>query len=263
MTTATATDPSTVSFEVKLSFPLPDGRTVVQGPLTYESDGLFTTNRCDFIAEPRFREAYRLGNHTGHKFRENPDDLHIEWRVHVLCWAATQALRQEGDFVECGVNTGIFSRAIMHYVGFERFPERSFYLLDTYNGIPLEQMTPHEVALGRAAMNKRYPDCYEMVRETFKDYPNARIIRGRVPETLAQVDSDRVAFLSVDMNIKEPEIAALDHFWDRLVAGAWVVLDDYGFPGHEEQKAAFDEFAAGRGVEILSVPTGQGLLVRP
>ena len=107
----TATDPSTVSFEVKLSFPLPDGRTVVQGPLTYESDGLFTTNRCDFIAEPRFREAYRLGNHTGHKFRENPDDLHIEWRVHVLCWAATQALRQEGDFVECGVNTGIFSRA--------------------------------------------------------------------------------------------------------------------------------------------------------
>ena len=62
----TAPDPSTVSFEVKLSFPLPDGRTVVQGPLTYESDGLFTTNRCDFIAEPRFREAYRLGNHTGH-----------------------------------------------------------------------------------------------------------------------------------------------------------------------------------------------------
>jgi len=69
--------------------------------------------------------------------------------------------------------------------------------------------------------------------------------------------------LHIDMNCTLPEIAAAEYFWDRLVSGAAMLLDDYGHGGHEEQKYAFDGFAKRKGVEILSLPTGQGLIIKP
>jgi hypothetical protein len=42
-----------------------------------------------------------------------------------------------------------------------------------------------------------------------------------------------------------------------------VVLDDYAFRGYERQKAAMDEFARQVGIEILTLPTGQGLIIKP
>jgi O-methyltransferase len=66
------------------------------------------------------------------------------------------------------------------------------------------------------------------------------------------------------MNNKIPEIAAAEYFWDKLVSGAVIVLDDYAWGGyHMGQKLAFDEFAAKRGVEVLSLPCGQGLIIKP
>jgi O-methyltransferase len=97
-------------------------------PLTFASDGLATVHNCDFINEPLFQKAYNLGLQTGHRFGP---DLHIEWRVFVCCWAAYQAKQLDGDYVECGVNTGIVSRAVMEYIDFAGMTNRKFYLLDT------------------------------------------------------------------------------------------------------------------------------------
>jgi hypothetical protein len=41
-----------------------------------------------------------------------------------------------------------------------------------------------------------------------------------------------------------------------------VVLDDYGFEGHEVQKREQDKFAASKNIQILSLPTGQGLIIK-
>ena len=41
-------------------------------------------------------------------------DYRWHWRVHVGLWTATSALKLAGDFVECGVNRGFMSSAIMH-----------------------------------------------------------------------------------------------------------------------------------------------------
>ena len=47
------------------------------------------------------------------------------------------------------------------------------------------------------------------------------------------------------------------------MSGAAIVLDDYGWFKHIEQKRAFDDFASRRGVQVLSLPTGQGLILKP
>jgi hypothetical protein len=72
-----------------------------------------------------------------------------------------------------------------------------------------------------------------------------------------------VAYLHIDMNCAEPEVAALTHFWDKLAAGAPVLLDDYAYLGYEPQRLAMDEFARAHGITVGSLPTGQGLIFKP
>jgi O-methyltransferase len=227
-------------------------------PVTFNADGLATVHNCDFTADPKFVEAYRLGTATMLAFA----GIDVRWRVFVCCWAAHQAKLQAGDFVECGVNTGVISRAVMHYIDFDEMPDRKFYLLDTYAGIPLEQITQLERDRGIVDHNRHYPDCYAQVCATFAPFRNARVIRGRVPDTLSQIDSEKISYVSMDMNIIEPEIAAGEFLWPRMVSGALMVLDDYGWLPHAGQKQAWDEFARARGQMILALPTGQGLLIK-
>jgi O-methyltransferase len=84
-----------------------------------------------------------------------------------------------------------------------------------------------------------------------------------VPDTLPGAGIDRVCYLSIDMNIAWPERKAIEYFWPKLSPGAFVVLDDYGFHGFEEQLHCMNEFARNVGVEILALPTGQGLIAKP
>jgi hypothetical protein len=229
---------------------------LIPGPLTYNQDGLATVTNCDFLNDPRFQEAYRLGEQTG-----SWKDAKIHWRIHVLCWAADKASRLEGDFVECGVNRGGFSRAVMHFVDFPRLG-KTFYLLDTFRGLEDRLVSDAERKRGIGAGKWfQYQDCYEAVCKTFEGLPVV-IVRGVVPETLPQVKATKVCYLSIDMNCAAPEIAAAEHFWDKLVPGAVIVLDDYGWLLHYEQKVAFDRFAAQRGVRVLRLPTGQGLIFK-
>jgi hypothetical protein len=84
-----------------------------------------------------------------------------------------------------------------------------------------------------------------------------------VPDTLATVNIQQVAYLSIDMNIAKPEREALEYFWPKLVPGGVVVLDDYGWINYAEQKATIDEFARIKGLNICTLPTGQGIIVKP
>lgn len=221
---------------------------------TYDGDGLRTMHNCDFLRDPLFREAYRLGRETGswHGFD-------IEWRAYVVCWAAQKGKGLAGDFVECGVNRGGYSRAAMHYVDFANLPGKKFYLVDSYKGIP-EEFVEEE---NRALLEGFYTECYDDVVRTFAPFENAVVVRGVVPHVLPEVAAERVCYLSIDMNNAASEIAAAEFFWDRMSGGAVMVLDDYGFSPFIRQKHAFDAFARARGVEVLSLPTGQGLIFKP
>ncbi|HXB21424.1 MAG TPA: TylF/MycF/NovP-related O-methyltransferase, partial [Candidatus Solibacter sp.] len=108
-----------------------------------------------------------------------------------------------------------------------------------------------------------YSDCYADVVKTFAPYPGARIVRGMVPDTLSAIDAERISYLSIDMNCAEPEIEAVRRLWPRMISGAIVLLDDYaGGPAYHPQKQAFDGLAQELGFKILTLPTGQGLIVK-
>ncbi|MFM2178636.1 MAG: hypothetical protein RL015_2734 [Verrucomicrobiota bacterium] len=220
---------------------------------TFVEDGLGTIHNSDFTQQPLFQRAYSAGKATG-SWREHD----LRWRIHVLLWAAQHATKLEGAFVECGVYRGGFARAIIDYTGFASL-SRDYYLFDTFEGFDVEQLTQGE--RDKVLSNYEYEKCFETVKRDFAALPFVKFVKGAVPQSLFRVGP--VAFLSLDMNCAAPEIAAARFFWPDLVKGAFVLLDDYGFSLHHEQKSAFDALAAELGVGILTLPTGQGLLIKP
>lgn len=227
-------------------------------PVHFGDDVAVWKRRPPFTGDRRFEEAFVASTSFA---SEQVRQMDIRWRAYVCCWAARQALLTEGDFVECGVNTGVIAGTICRYLDFARL-QRGFFLFDTYQGIPVDLARGAEQ--GRVHMyNQQYPDVWEVARANFHDFPNATLVRGRVPDTLPDSGVQKVAYLSIDMNIVAPERAALEYFWPILSPGGIVVLDDYGFIAHEQQRLSADEFADAVGVPILPLPTGQGLLVKP
>ena len=233
-------------------------------PRLYAQDGLASIHDHAFVADPAFRAAYERGL----KAIAGEPDYQWHWRIHIALWAARTAARVAGDFVECGVNRGFQSSAIMQSLDWNRL-DRTFWLLDTFAGIDERFINDAERAAGAMQRNREklnsgfYVSGIEQVRRNFAEWQRVRIVVGAVPETLDQVTAAAVAYLHLDMNCAPPEIAAADHFWDRLSPGAVMLLDDYGYYGFTPQTEAFDEFARRRGIAICALPTGQGLIVKP
>jgi Macrocin-O-methyltransferase (TylF) len=227
----------------------------------YDQDGLRSVHDHSFMNDPSFRKAYNRGVQAAAEYGWH-------WRVHIGLWAAKSASMLNGDFVECGVNRGFLASAIMEYVNWDSLGKQ-FYLLDTFNGVDERYLSAEDLKFGATDKNRRnlesefYVQGAESVRENFSQWKNVQIIQGAVPETLGQVTASEIAFLHLDMNCAFPEIAALECFWDRLVPGAFILLDDYAYTGYGVQKAAMDKVAVARGLSIASLPTGQGLLMKP
>jgi O-methyltransferase len=223
----------------------------------YGEDNLFTANAAPFLDDENFLRAYHLGEKTN-----SWHGVSIRWRAYVACWAGSYASKLEGDFVECGVNRGGLARAIIDYIAFERLNKR-FYLIDTFGGLVPAYLSEEEIKKGVLSVYSYYADnSAEIVGETFARFQNVKIVQGVVPDVLSSIPISRVAFLSLDMNCTMPEIRAAEYFWDRMCSGAVIVLDDYGNQLHSEQQKAFDHFAQDRGVQVLALPTGQGLIFK-
>ena len=235
------------------------GRVPLESLPSFAGDSLISWHNPEFLDDPAFIRAVDL---AVERASWSPA-VDVRWRIHVLLWAAARAATMEGDFVECGVNRGGFARAVVDRVDLAALG-KTFYLMDTFNGIVEDYLTPEERANGVTRDTYRqFTPCFEVVPEAFRSFPNVVLVRGPIPDTLPQAVPEKVAFLSIDMNVVLPEIAAAEHFWPRLVPGAIVVLDDYGHKTHIPQKHAFDVFAREHGVEVLMLPTGQGLMVKP
>jgi hypothetical protein len=236
----------------------------VVAPGVYAQDGLVSVHNHDFMRDDAFVRAYARGV----KALDGAPDYAWHWRIHVGLWAAATALALDGDFVECGVNRGFLSSAIMQQLDWDTLG-RSFWLLDTFAGLDERQVTRGEREDGALARNRDelasgfYVSGPERALANFAQWRNARVVVGPIPDTLPQVAAARVAYLHIDMNHAPPEVAAIEHFWPKLIPGAVVLLDDYAYLGFDAQKRAMDAFAQRVGVSICALPTGQGLLLRP
>lgn len=228
-----------------------DGRLTLlprdEAPL-YAEDGLWTHHGHTFIEDERFDRAYRRAEKAGGM------DYGIRWRVHIVLWAAERGAALDGAFVECGTGRGFMASAICDYLG---WTQRPFHLYDTFLPVVPDE---HGNQAVDGIVSRAYAEGPESVAENFAAWPGVRLVIGKVPETL--LDTGPVAFLHVDLNHAAAEEAAVRHFWPKLTPGAPMIFDDYGFQGYEAQRDAADRLGRELGFRVLTLPTGQGLVLR-
>ncbi len=211
----------------------------------FVADNLITLGHTrGFLRDERFVAAVAAA-------RPEPAELAIAWRTHTLCWAAESCLAVAGDYVECGTYRGYSMEVVLHYlIG---LPERFGFFYDLFD------------PTGGPGEGKRLPahapDLFERVRVRFQPWENVHVIRGKVPDILTELAPRRIAFLHLDMNNADAERGALEMLFERISPGGMIVFDDYGWSGYRAQKDAADSFMRARGLSVLELPTGQGLVV--
>lgn len=222
-----------------------EARSLV-APGVYLGDNFFTwTRNNSLFSDAGFLKAWQT-NIT------NPADEAIAWRRYVLACAAYHAVQLEGDFVECGVYIGTGIKTVMDYLGGPAFP-KSFWGYDTYDYNPVEGHAFEGQEVGM----------YERVKQRFEGYEQVHLIKGLIPDSFAQGVPDRIAYLHIDLNNADGELAALEHLFDRMVSGGMLILDDYEWSGvYRTQKAAEDPWFERRGYRVMPLPTGQGLVFK-
>ncbi|WP_404300662.1 TylF/MycF/NovP-related O-methyltransferase [Alicycliphilus denitrificans] len=215
-------------------------------PGYYMGDNLITWGRnLSAFEDPAFVQA--LSSNI-----QNPSDEAIAWRRYLLVCSACHAMQLDGDFVECGVYLGTGIKTVIDYFGKQRFG-KPFWGYDTFDYHPAAN---HNFAEQRAGL-------FEKVQQRFADYPQVQLIKGFLPDSFAQGCPDKVAYLHIDLNNAEGEIATLEHLWDRVVPGGMVVLDDYEWAGvYRAQKRAEDQWFQARGYRVFPLPTGQGFVIK-
>lgn len=184
-----------------------------------------------------------------------------QWNLEIIVWAIKHALHLPGDFVELGVFKGHTTRIMADYFDFSMI-QKQWFLYDTFDGIPEDQIDSDHWRSANEVYKGTFS--FEDVANTFSSFENISVIKGRVPDILEQVCPSQISFLHIDMNNATAETEALKFLYeDRIVPGGAIIFDDYGWKVAEAQHVAANHWASDKGLKILELPTGQGLLVKP
>ena len=195
--------------------------------------------------DPGFADAWKQN-------AESISDEAIVWRRYILATSAFHCVQLEGDFVECGAYTGVGVKTVVDYLGGTQFP-KEFWAYDVFE---------HQDGMDNHPMPDVGPELFQRVQRKFNDYPQVRIVKGRIPDSFEGNCPERICYLHIDLNQASAEIAALDHLFDRVVPGGMVILDDYEWTAYRAQKLAEDVWFDARGYRVMPLPTGQGLVIK-
>lgn len=213
----------------------------------YTGDNLFTYNKnLSFLDDEALMTAHA-------KHASDEVERATLWRISTVLWGVRQGLRLQGDFVECACYKGTTARIICDAIDLKNRPDRHYYLYDLFEHDPSQ---PHH------AMPEHSKQLYSKVKTRFFEFDNVTVTQGKVPEILDTVSPEKIAFMHLDLNNAEAEIGALEVLFDRMVPGAVLVLDDYGWLAYRPQKLAEDPWFEERGYRVLELPTGQGLVIK-
>ena len=217
-----------------------------------------TKHNVSFMDSPRFQVAYAAATEAGRLDHWNAG---MHFRIHQALWCADHGIKLGGSLVELGTGRGMTFSAIL--AASENWEDLSsqVFLFDTFSSAAMNPETGYQdEVLGNSPL---YAQSFEATSETFKSWGRVKIVRGYLPGTLSQVDTGPIGFLHIDLNSHVVESDCLEFLWPKLISGAIVLLDDYAHVNAEKQYEAINECATKLGVSVLSLASGQGLLIKP
>ena len=163
-----------------------------------------------------------------------------------------------GDFIETGVWRGgatIFMRAVLKVLN---VTDRMVWVADSFEGLPepdAEKFPLEAKAFKSAAMTKYYKHLavgLEEVERNFAAYgmldDKVKFLKGWFKDTLPSAPIERLAIMRLDGDYYESTRDALVNLYDKLSAGGYVIIDDYGEDTWTYCRKAVEEFRSDRGI---------------
>jgi O-methyltransferase len=155
-----------------------------------------------------------------------------------------------GDFAEVGVFEGASARLLAEVKG-----HNTLHLFDTFAGLPAPGQG--ERAVFREG---QFGARLEAVRARLAGYGGIRFHQGMFPETAQPLAQRLFSFVHLDVDLESSTLAALDFFYDRMVAGGIIVTHDFStIPGVAR---AFERFLGDRAETLIELPTTQAFLIK-
>jgi O-methyltransferase len=174
-----------------------------------------------------------------------------------LLWKFAQHARQlPGDFIECGVFRGgtalLLSRTLQS-------AGNKLWLFDSFEGLSDASQEKGDF-YQRGNFNET---SFEGVSELLKPFSQTVELRkGWIPATFTGLEHLKFSLAHVDVDIYEPALACCEFIYPRLVPGGVMVFDDYGYPACRGERNAVDKFFADKRQPVISLPSGQALVIK-
>lgn len=221
----------------------------------YFGEGLESFHNSSDLLSENFQTAYKFA------VINTETDYSIPQRMLLLGWAAESSVKSnpDGVFVELGSGRGFCMSFVLKFLELNLYKPQT-YLFDTFeNELPISAKSRGAITSG----NSYFAENFEKVVQRFKPFTSASLIRGELPYTLHALDKFSISFLHIDLNDGVIEAECLNKLWDRILPGALIVLDDYANRGRNSQRLAIQAVCRKFGVNVLSTPQGQGLIIKP
>ena len=172
-------------------------------------------------------------------------------RLWVLYSAAKNAALLPGVMVECGVYKGGTAYLLA------RVATKHLHLFDSFSGMPKTNSTVDKHQKGDFSDTS-----LAMVKRNVGDHPNISYHCGYIPDTFSEVALENIALLHIDLDIYDSIYAAVQHCYDKVLRGGFIIFDDYGFESCYGARLAVDAFFKDKPEWPICLPTGQALVIK-
>ena len=230
--------------------------SILLGGDSYLSDAFFAWGReLGWIRDDAFLNSCERSKPSKKDLGVNSS---IAWRSHIACWAASHACNTTGDFFEFGCHAGYTACLTRDFVN-EKYSKknkcRKFFWFDMFS-----------TGEGGSDKSKKMDQCEseDFARERAKLFDNTFIVKGDVLETYVNNDffsGRKVGFAHFDLNDFNVELSVIQKAVRNAESGTVFLFDDFAMSPFRNQNKKYRQFFRKIGLEILELPTGQGLVI--
>ncbi len=180
----------------------------------------------------------------------SPDRCYLLWKL------AQHARQLRGDFIECGVYRGGTALLLARTLPSEG---KTLWLFDSFEGLPKESAAQGDFYKQGTFNETSLKEVSQLLLPYAK---RLEVRKGWIPSTFAGLDHLQFSFAHVDVDLHDPALACCEFIYPRLVPGGAMVFDDYGYPACRGEREAVDKFFAGKPEPVISLPSGQALVLK-
>ena len=184
----------------------------------------------------------------------DPNNWHSLDRKYTLYQLACAVSHLGGDAAECGVYRG---GSALLLCGALESSGQTVHLFDSFEGLSAPETCDGSYWSAGSLRADQNALC-----ETLVPLKNYRIYKGWIPERFPEVAETKFSFVHIDVDIYRPTADSLAFFYERVLPGGMILMDDYGFTSCPGAKLAADAFFATRPEQIIMLPTGQALAIK-